>query len=312
MKDLQKSLSDNYKSIDALNQSLELKSKQILTMQSTISCLQEFQESKSENQAEIERKLVEARGKYDLYKINMSKDRIDTMLTNQMIYEVISTYENYKGRLRETECSGIKLSYFHDNLIAEDYLILARIYGHNEGNIVDQTPGSINEVTNKFLLSVGNALEKGFYDNKSEVSSMIRDFYNILDNIGTLAIVDRRPDSVNSEILSNYNSIISLYKQKKYLQALFLYDKYAKFNTSEVLKSHKIIVDEVKYCVGSILLWNMANLDSSGNFLMGNWIQNATSYRQRGIEILKSLLEQKDLHVDIRKKCLIALKKFYA
>ena len=110
-------------------------------------------------------------------------------------------------------------------------------------------------------------MEKGTYDQRTEMSDRLTNLVNNIDNFVTK---ETRPGSVNSEAIANFNEIITLFENGNYIEALVLYDKMQKF--SDLNELDKLLVLKAKAYVGQIILWNLTNLGENQNKLIkGDW-----------------------------------------
>ena len=129
---------------------------------------------------------------------------------------------------------------------------IAEIYGRNKGNAVSKLDptNQVNEANRRILEAAGVIMEKGGYDNRSEIANKLPVYIS----------KERRPGPINSEVKSNLQKIIFAFSKEKYLEAITLYDTNQKYMTLDELQKEKEILDEVNYCIGSILLWDLGHM----------------------------------------------------
>lgn len=196
-----------------------------------------------------------------------------------LLDRVISTYDTYKGNQREMNCGDISLSVFQDYLTIEDYFNIAEIYCKNYGNAVQKikTDNQINEANRRILNAVAIIMEKGSYDQRTEMANSLERCISR----------ETRPGSVNAEVISNFKEINTLYEDGKFIEALTLYDKNQKFSDLEQLD--KLLVIKAKAYIGQIVLWDLANLgENISKFINGEWLDCSIN----STECKKSLLEE--------------------
>jgi len=304
VKEHKKSLDKLNKILDDLNEKIRIQSKKNSELQEVIDCVKEFERQSKLSEPEVTFELENARNNFEEYKRLLLIKSKDEPKKARLISSVINKYESYKGKEKEMDCGGIKLSFFQDFLTVKDYNNIAEIYGRNLGNSISQLDSSnqINESNRRVLDAAGVIMEKGNYDARSEIANKLSKYIN----------KERRPGSANSELKSNFQKIISAYQNESYLEAITLYDSYEKFITLESMQQQKGLLDEVEYCIGNILLWD---LGSYGNYIngiiQGNWVKEYQSIKQCGNAKLNLLILDKTANLDLRKKAAITINKYY-
>ena len=331
--ELKKSKQDNYNqkvAINNLKSDLKIHNKSIIDLNSRISkseilidslktivnCIIDFQTQKDEGAENAIKQIQQARNNYELFQnIKLKKETKQSDL-DSLISKVINIYSQYKTYTRNKKCGGVELSYVADNLSAIDHFYISKIYAYNEGNAVNRldSGNKINEATERLLSNLGMSLNKGFYDEQSLSNEIIRDFGNIMNSIGYFAISERRAGSDNSELIVSFQNILSAYEKKNYVEAISLYNKYSRYKSLSTISEKKDLLDEIDYCIGSILAWNLADLKKNKNlYIQGSWIDKIDGdINVYGENMIKTLLKKKNLNPALRKKCLIALSKLYA
>jgi len=147
----------------------------------------------------------------------------------------------------------------------------------------------------------GKVMEKGNYDQRSTMAN----------NLPSFVTEERRPGSANSEVKGNLNRIIIAYNSGRYLESLTTYDKYQKFMTLESLQKEKHLLDEVEYCIGNILLWDLGAYGNNINDIVsGDWISVGNN-QQIGFTKLNVLADDKKANLKLRKLAAIAINKYY-
>ncbi|MBK7637404.1 MAG: hypothetical protein IPJ13_26300 [Saprospiraceae bacterium] len=150
--------------------------------------------------------------------------------------------------------------------------------------------------------AAGVIMEKGNYNDRSDISNKLSKYIN----------KERRPGSANSELKSNFQKIISAYHNESYLEAITLYDSYEKFIILESLQQQKGLLDEVEYCIGNILLWDLGSYGSYINgIIQGDWVKEYKSSKQCGHAKLNLLMLDKTANLSLRKKAAITINKYY-
>lgn len=273
-------------------------------LESVLSCIKNFELEISRPATKVTLELIEIRKEFEEYKRLIRVKSPDIAKRDAIISNVIKVYENYKGVEKEMNCAGIRLSVYQDYLSVQDYNNIAEIYGRNLGNSITRldSTNQINESNRRVLDAAGVIMEKGNYDARSEIANNLPKYIN----------KERRPGSANSELKSNFQKIISAYQNESYLEAITLYDSYEKFITLEYMQQQKGLLDEVQYCIGNILLWD---LGSYGNYIngiiQGDWVKEYKSIKQCGHAKLNVLMLDKTANLTLRKKAAITINKYY-
>lgn len=301
--------------VNLLNTQLENEKIKVQELTDIINCIKEFELEKLQPDIKSVEALQEARRKYEYYTELKKNPNSKKAVKDSLISDVVSTYERYKSITKTKICGSYTLSFISDNLSGLDNLNIARIYGYNEGNAIDRIPGEnkVNEATSKLMVAIGNALEKGFYETRSESRDFLLELNEIVDNIGNIAIVERRPGSENSEVLYNLKQIIELYNNEKYYELLVQFDKYQKYLTlNEIEKPNHAMIDEIKFMVGNTLLWNLADFnENSKNIFKGEWAKEQGDYKSIGRKLLTDVSNNKKANLKIRQLSLISKNKYY-
>ena len=140
-----------------------------------------------------------------------------------------------------------------------------------------KTDNQINEANRRILNAVAIIMEKGSYDQRTEMANSLERCISR----------ETRPGSVNAEVISNFKEINTLYEDGKFIEALTLYDKNQKFSDLEQLD--KLLVIKAKAYIGQIVLWDLANLgENISKFINGEWLDCSIN----STECKKSLLEE--------------------
>ncbi len=248
-------------------------------LESIITCIKLFESEIKRPAPNIVKELVEARKDFIEYKrLKLVKSTKKSQM-EMLLDRVISTYDTYKGNQREMNCGDISLSVFQDYLTIEDYFNIAEIYCKNYGNAVQKikTDNQINEANRRILNAVAIIMEKGSYDQRTEMANSLERCISR----------ETRPGSVNAEVISNFKEINTLYEDGKFIEALTLYDKNQKFSDLEQLD--KLLVIKAKAYIGQIVLWDLANLgENISKFINGEWLDCSIN----STECKKSLLEE--------------------
>lgn len=301
---LKNDISTYQQSIENLNKGIASLTEKNQKLQDIINCVKDFERQSKLSEPEITKELVNARNNYTEYKrLGLAKNLLQDK-QEKLIKNVISTYENYKGKKKEFVCGDIKLSFFQDYLTVEDYINIAEIYGKNKGNAVTKldSTNQINEANRRVLDAAGVVMEKGNYDDRSLIISKLKSYIT----------PERRPGPINSEVKHNLETIPTAFKKEKYFEALNTYSKYEKYLNLDEVKSEKNLIDEVKYSIGSILLWDLGSYDQELFSIIDNdWLSGYQNYKQCGLAYLSDLVNDKSVRLDLRKKASITLNKYY-
>lgn len=302
--DQQNSLDKLNKKIDELQEKIKLQNEINSKLQAIIDCVKEFENQSKMSEPEVTLKLEAARNEFNAYKRLLQTKSKDEPKKARIIDSVINTYEGYKGKTKVTDCGGIKLSFFQDYLSVQDYNNIAEIYGRNLGNSISRldSANQINESNRRVLEAAGVIMEKGNYNDRSDIANKLSKYIT----------KERRPGSANSELISNFKNIITAFDKSSYLEVLTLYDSYEKFITLESMKEHKNLLDEVEYCIGNILLLDLGSYGTSiFNIIQGDWLKDFASIKECGNAKLNLLIQDQNTNIDLRKKATIVKNKYY-
>ncbi|MBK7094446.1 MAG: hypothetical protein IPH57_05070 [Saprospiraceae bacterium] len=302
------------------NEIIKFKNDTISYYRNVLVCIDKFNQEKEEISDEVNAKLMHARQEFERYsKLN----RVEKSNNEQIIHEIINTYERYKGNLKTSTCGEYKLSYFKDNLIAKDYLIIAKIYGYNLGNAINQLgENKVNKATEQFLISLGFAIGNGFYDDKAESEKLKKEADIMIENIGSLAIIVK---DKSFDLANKFQDIIDYYKKDQFYEALINYDKYSKYINLDEMIDYQSLVNEAQYCVGAILLWKLYdfNYQPLTKIFHNQWAEGYDNQRELGDRLLNDLSKmkandsqdilpsEKTIDRELKKKSIIAIKKLY-
>ncbi len=293
-------LNEDISSQQIINKKLEDK---VNELESVLYCIKQFESEIKKPSDEISNQLAYTRRDYEEYKRLLRVKSPDIEKREAIIAKVINAYEAYKGKEKEMDCGGIRFSVFQDYLTIDDYVNISEIYGKNYGNSVTRldSTNQINEANRRVLDASGKVMEKGNYDQRS----------TMVNNLPSFVTEERRPGSANSEVKGNLNRIITAYNSGRYLESLTTYDKYQKFISLESLQKEKHLLDEVEYCIGNILLWDLGAYGNSINDIVsGDWISVGNN-QQIGFTKLNLLADDKKANLKLRKLAAIAINKYY-
>lgn len=313
---LNRNIISQVNTIDTQKKLINILRDEMSRLQDIVDCLNQFKIQRNEDADLSYSKILEARKIYETYLTLKNKKESKVKDLDSLIIKVLDTYSTYKTSTRFKKCGNVDLSFVADNLGAIDHFYIAKIYAHNEGNAVErlESKNKINEATERLLTNVGMSLNKGFYNDQSLSKNLIEDFGDIMNSIGYFAVSDRRADSENSELIASFRKILEAYTNQDYVKAISIYNKYNRYKTLESISSQNEMLDEIDYCIGSILAWNLADLkQNQGLYIEGSWLDNIDGdINIYGENMLKTLLKKKELKEELRKKCIIALSKLYA
>lgn len=284
------------------NRNKELES-EVTKLELILDCIKKFEAEIKQPSDDVSKQLAITRRDYEEYKRLLRVKSPDIVKREAIIARVINAYEAYKGKEKEMDCGGIRLSVFQDYLTIDDYVNISEIYGKNYGNSVTRldSTNQINEANRRVLDASGKVMEKGNYDQRS----------TMVNNLPSFVTEERRPGSANSEVKGNLNRIIIAYNSGRYLESLTTYDKYQKFMTLESLQKEKHLLDEVEYCIGNILLWDLGAYGNNINDIVsGDWISVGNN-QQIGFTKLNVLADDKKANLKLRKLAAIAINKYY-
>ena len=272
--------------------------------ESILDCIKKFESEIKQPSSEVTQQLSKTRKDYEEYKRLLRVKSTDVAKKDALITNVINAYESFKGKEKQMDCGGIRLSIFQDYLTINDYMNISEIYGKNYGNAVTKldSTNQINEANRRVLDAAGVIMEKGTYDDRSLIISKLKSYIT----------PERRPGPINSEVKHNLETIPNAFKKEKYLEALNTYSKYEKYLNLDEVKSEKHLIDEVKYSIGSILLWDLGSYDQELFSIIDNdWLSGYQNYKQCGLTYLNDLVNDKSVRLDLRKKASITLNKYY-
>ena len=272
-------------------------------LQATIDCVKDFKRQSEMTEPQIISELVNARSNYRAF-IRLDRAGNSTQKQEELINAVISTYENYKGKIMEIYCDDIKLSFYQDYLTVEDYINIAEIYGKNKGNVVTSldSTNQINEANRRVLNAAGVVMEKGTYDERSLIISKLKNYVT----------AERRPGSMNSEVKHNLETIVASFNKGKYLEALNTYSKYEKYLKLKDVEVNKDLLNEVKFNIGSILLLDFGKYEQELFSIIDNdWLEKCGSKKDCGFAYLNEIVNDNSVRLELRKKASITLNKYY-
>jgi len=142
-------------------------------------------------------------------------------------------------------------------------------------------------------------------------NALLADFNDIMDHLDFHVIMERKENIDNSETNSAFNSIVNFFNAKEFVRALSLYNKYKKLATLEKVMKNESLMRKVEYCVGVILLWNLAQIDTNKDlFIRGSWLGDIKDNpTMEGRSMLQSLIRDDKTEIELKRKCFIALNK---
>lgn len=268
--------------LNKLKYHLNQLSDSIASFQQVLDCIAVFEADKKKSPTQITSELENARESFFNFK---KKKKQEITEQEKEIDQIISVYQKYKGIVKSTTCGHLELSYIVDYLSVADYIIISEIYCNNYGNAVEKlnSTNQLNEANRRILEAVAIIMEKGNYEQRTDIVNMID--YCITQ--------ERRPGSVNSEIIASLNDLLSNYEQQHYLEALLIYDKIEKYLKLSELSSLNVL--KCKAYIGNILLWDLANLNNlTSQIIKGDWLNKSINRpRDIGRELLKYVIDYK-------------------
>ncbi len=308
---LQKVINKLSEEISSQNSKSKALEDEIFKLESILDCIKKFETDIKRPSLEIANELVKIRADFTEFKrLKLIKStKMDLM--ESLISRVIIGYDSYKGVQREMICGDITLFVFQDYLIVDDYYNIAEIYCKNYGNAVKKISGTnqINEANRRILNSIAIIMEKGTYEQISEVSR----------NLDRCVTKETRSGSINSEVIANYNEVVKLYEKGSYLESIIMYDKIEKF--SELDELDQIIVLKAKTYIGQIILWDLTDLgENLANLLKGDWLKceliNSTCKKEILTEVVEKDIRNfsnndKKALLLLQKQAFIAINKYY-
>ncbi|MEZ4907293.1 MAG: hypothetical protein R2771_06570 [Saprospiraceae bacterium] len=128
-----------------------------------INCFEQYDKEIHSEDDFIKDKLEQAREIYNDYDDIKYKRGYDQKVKDSLISLVLDIYDDYRWTTINPKCGSMQLNYEKDNLVPEDYLILSKIYGYNEGNAISRLTddNKINAASNIFLQSIGEVIKRG-------------------------------------------------------------------------------------------------------------------------------------------------------
>lgn len=237
----------------------------------------------------------------------------DKEKTREQLWEIYSKY-NFNAAVKD--CGPFTLTasddlkdgwshYYTSMILSED---IGKIFNNLDTNYCNK----VYEMNTKLLneLGLALALAKNDYNLRNAC-------YGLLEKLISQVIDEKRCWGGSSigepSAVSDLRDIGIAYRQGNYASAMGKYNKgYRLLELDEVKKNSELVAD-VKYCVGTILLWNLGDICSyHGLSAQGSWFEKNYS-RRTGIGqiLLIEAAKTSSKESVVRKNALVVTRKKY-
>lgn len=271
-----------------------------------VRCTREFYAGNLEIRNAATKDLELARTKYDRYAEVKSRNttRYDEEI-EQILDYVFDTYDQYDDRPITQDCGdGVVVKDVISFMDARDHLNLATILAADPRHLINRYEGGIDQrtaaINAELIYHLSQVFSKQYKFSDLSMSKRIADklpdlMQKVPNALASSATLNPQ-DSTDKKIESLYADVAYEYKQKRYSNALGIYNRYQRLEG----ESHLMKNDEVRAgtmtSVGIILLFNLGDVgDARGIPLKGTYLEKAFNNRQReGIKLLKQVLTFRD------------------
>ena len=122
--------------------------------------------------------------------------------------------------------------------------------------------------------------------------------------------------TITAEILGQIRSIPRLYAREQFAETLAIYNLYNRFFELEEFESYQTLIAESKYCVGTILLWDLTEINQHAALIIPNsWLDrrmgSLKDQRLAGLALLQEVTRQDELPQELYEKTYRVLRKIY-
>ena len=298
-------------------------------------CIAEFQDERRSARLEAQAKLAEANADYEYYYNHKNDRSVPQAKKDSLVRNAYEIYSLYGADEREKDCYGINQSYYDDYMTGLEHYYLSRMIAYNDGNIVNGLGSTLGEklnTMNELLLSnLGAAVRKGVYNNRSDAEDIIEELPIIIEQLGYFLVTERKgndesvvqqsedngaapiPSPSGGETRTKIATIGASFDRGDYATAISLFNKYNRFFELDELKDKVDLIANAKYCAGTILLWDLADISNyKGLMPRGSWLSNNIKSRDEiGRKLLVDFKDNEKVSPVLRKKAYVILNKQY-
>lgn len=321
-------------------QALQMESKiqnlssQLEVFEEKLNCVESFLEEVKEAKAVARQEIEIANQNYSFYWDNQSPYSKNYEKGQIALEDAWSTYSKYGALICDSVNCGVAVSgRVLEIKNCENYLdgyasyLVARIAAYSPHIITNDLPDDmnlsdkLNQLNLVLLSSIGQALKKGVYNDKSDAQQLVEELPAILDELPSL-IIQERKKSANTDTRYSISQIKEKFNESDYASAISLYSQYQRLFGMEEFQeeSYLELIQEARYCAGVILFWNLIEAESTKGLVSENsWLGRKVANQQLSgrviLESLKNELEDlaskdsSDWIQPLLKKTYIALKK---
>jgi hypothetical protein len=271
-----------------------------------VRCTREFYAKNQEVRNAATEDLELARIKYERYTEVKSRNttRYDDEI-REILDFIFDTYDRYDDRPMDQDCGdGVVVKDVISFMDARDHLNLATILAADPRHLINRYKGGIDQrtaaINAELIYQLSQVFSKQYKFSDLRMSKRIADnlpdlMQKVPNALASSATLNPQ-DSTDKKIEALYADVAYEYKQKRYSNALGLYNRYQRLEG----ESHLMGNDEVRAgtmtSVGIILLFNLGDVGGArGIPLKGTYLEKAFNNRQReGIKLLKQVLTFRD------------------
>ncbi|MEO1262975.1 MAG: hypothetical protein AAFZ15_29470 [Bacteroidota bacterium] len=225
-------------------------------------------------------------------------------------------YSKYDTKSTSKNCGPFTLNATDDLKNGWDHYYNARILVDDKGEIFNKMDDDycekVHEMNKGMIDELGQALAQSQND-----YSLRRECYSLLEKLIPLIVTERQcwEDTIKGKpsSLAELEKIHKDFNKGDYASAMGKYNRGYRLLELDEVKEDSALVAEVKYSIGTILLWNLGDLESyRGLASEGSWFKEHYRFRKNiAPNLLNDAIRLSEKGSELRQKAFVATRKKY-